>query len=123
MSFSNTIIAYKILKDLSSPYEEMDAFKLGIIDDKGAKLKSPQTTQERDAYDSYTKMILNMRRLMQRFVGTNPTVNKLVSLLLLKEGVEQHTVDVVIRELDLPSDTQTISDLQAKTLVESVCIH
>lgn len=123
MSLSNTIIAYKILKDLSSPYEEMDAFKLGIIDNKGGKIKSPETTQERDSYDSYTRMILNMRRLMQRFVGTNPTVNKLVSLLLLKEGVEQSSVDIVLRELDLPSDTQTISDLQATALVESACIH
>lgn len=123
MNISNTIIAYKILKDLTKPYEEFDAFQLGLIDGTGTKLKSPQTSEERLAYDAYTKMILNMRRLLQRFIGTNPTVNRLASLFLLKEGYDQPTIDFILKELDLPSDTKEISDIQANALVESVKIH
>lgn len=123
MNISNTIIAYKILKDLTKPYEEFDAFQLGLIDDKGTKLKSPQTSEERSAYDAYTKMILNMRRLLQRFIGTNPTVNRLASLFLLKEGYDQPTVDFILKGLDLPSDTKEISDIQANAIIESVKLN
>lgn len=118
-SFSNTIVAYKILKDLTKPYNEFEAYDLGIIGDKGELLKSPNTSTERSSYDAYTKMILNLRRILQRFIGTNPTVNRLASLFLLKEGVDQETIDFIVKELSLPSDTATISDIQATTLIES----
>jgi hypothetical protein len=120
MQLSNFILAYKILKDLAIPYSEMDAFKLGIIDDKGHMIKSPSTELEKQSYDSYTRLILNMRRLLQRLIGTNPTVNKLATLLLLKEGVDSEVAKFVVKQLDMPSDRSDISDLQADSILESI---
>ena len=117
-NFSNILLAYKILKDLGQKFDEFDAYRLGIIDKEGKLLRSPKTDEEKDAYDSYTRMVINMKRLLQRFVGKNPSVQKLTSLLLLKEGMEQETVDVVMGKLDLPSDTKPISEAEAKIILE-----
>ena len=37
--FVDSIIAYRILRMLTTPFNETDAYRLGIIDDKGKELK------------------------------------------------------------------------------------
>jgi len=120
MNISNTIIAYKVIKDLGKKWVEFDAYKLGLIDDKGNRLKSPSSSEEREAYGSYYKVIFNMKRILQRFVGKNPTVQQLTSLFLLSENYSPEQVKMIIESLDLPSDTDTITETQAKVLIESV---
>ena len=39
MSVFNAFVAYKFIKILSQPFKETDAYKLGIIDEKGKVLK------------------------------------------------------------------------------------
>lgn len=118
MSFSDTLMAYKILKGISQKWTEFDAYELGIIDDRGSKIKSPETDEEKESYNSYYRMIINLKRLLQRFVGKNPSIQKLTSLLLLKEKVDQDSIDIILRELNLPSDTESISESRAKLILE-----
>ena len=51
--FVDSLIAYRILKLLVTPFDKTDAYKLGIIDAKGKELKRMQelnSVNERDAY-------------------------------------------------------------------------
>ena len=53
MSVVDTVVAYKFIRLLSTPWEKTDAFKLGIIDDKGnilKKRKDLKTSAEKNAY-------------------------------------------------------------------------
>ena len=120
MNISNAIISYKVIKDLGKKWTDFKAFQLGLIDSKGAKIKSPTSQIEIDAYDSYYKMIFNLKRILQRFVGKNATVQQISSLFLLTEGLDNEQVEMIIKSLDLPSDTKKISELHAKALIESV---
>ncbi len=38
----NLYLLYRIVKDLSTPFDETDAFKAGLIDDKGKKLRKAE---------------------------------------------------------------------------------
>jgi len=120
MNISDTIISYKIIKDLGRKWTDFKAFQLGLIDDKGQKIKAPETTEETEAYSSYYKIIFNLKRILQRFVGRSPTVQQLTSLFLLSEGYSQEQVQRIVESLDLPSDYEKINELQAKVLIESV---
>lgn len=101
MNASNFIIAYKILRDISTKWVDYPAFKIGLIDEKGTKLKSPSTPQEKDAYDSYWKIVFNLKRILQRFVGKNTIVQSIATAFLLKEGIEQTSIDIIVKKLDL----------------------
>jgi len=120
MNISDTIIAYKIIKDLGRKWNTFKAFELGLIDDQGQKLRSPITAEETASYDSYYKVIFNMKRLLQRFVGKNATVQQITSLFLLREGYSEEQAKMIVESLNLVTDVKKITKLEAKVLIESV---
>jgi hypothetical protein len=87
---------------LVKPFEETDAFKLGIIDEKGKVLKKAntlQTSQERDAYNYLTRLVFNVKRLINKLPGGE---NKLKSIIaaffLVKECYEKRTSTAFLEE-------------------------
>lgn len=109
-SVSDFVVAYKIIKSLAKPWDEFDAYELGLIDDEGKKIKTPETREEKNAYSSFNKIIFNLKRLMQKFVGKNRKINKVVSTMLLKEGYNIRVANKVVKDLGLPSDTETLTE-------------
>ena len=70
----DAVIAYRILKLLVTPFNKTQAYKLGIIDDKGKVLiKSKQITtqQQRKAYTLLIRFVFNLKRLLGK-VGIRP---------------------------------------------------
>ena len=60
MSVVDTVVAYKFIKILSTPWKKTDAYKLGIIDDKGTVLKKRKdlkTSEEKKAYTIFHTLI------------------------------------------------------------------
>ena len=41
---------YRFIRTLVTPWEELDAYKLGLIDGNGKNLKKPSTSEEKDSY-------------------------------------------------------------------------
>ena len=65
----DAFIAYRILKLLVTPFNKTDAFKLGIIDDKGKVLiKSKQITNQRQrkAYTLLIRFVFNLKKLLAK---------------------------------------------------------
>ena len=62
----DTLITYRILKLLVTPWEKQEAFKQGIIDKKGNVLrasKTLKTTKDKKAYTYLHRFVFNMKRL------------------------------------------------------------
>ena len=58
--FVDSIIAYRILQMLVTPFDKTDAFRLGIIDKNGKELKPMtqlNTVQEKDAYSILHRLV------------------------------------------------------------------
>jgi len=129
MKFSDIVIAYKIIKDIGTDWTEFKAYELGIINDKGEKIRDIEGSEDKAAYNSYWKLIFNLKRIIQRFVGKNKTVHQLVSLLMLKEGYEQPTAEDIANKIieTLPqiyeSDDELLSNWKAQYLLDKICIH
>jgi len=86
------LITYRLVKLLSVPFEQQDAYKLGIIDEKGKVLKkysSLKTTAEKKAYTLLHRFVFNIKRILQK-VGLGGRLGSFgVALaLLIKENKE-----------------------------------
>jgi len=89
-------VLYRIIKDLSTPIEETDAFKFGLIDkngkrrrdDKGVTIKA-KTKEEKNADSYYHRFILNIKKLMSKVGLGSKLATFAAALFLLREHVEQ----------------------------------
>ena len=85
----DNLIAYKILTKLVKPFTDTDAFKLGIIDEKGKNLIKPSRFTKSEQYDAYTyldRLVFNMKRIINRLPGgENKLKNIVAALFLIRE--------------------------------------
>jgi len=93
--FVDSIIAYRILRMLVTPFDQTDAFRLGIVDSKGKELKKMSnlnSVDEKDAYSILHRMIFRIKRIIEKV----PTENKKLAsfaaaLALIKEHYNSKT--------------------------------
>lgn len=90
-------VAYKFVKILSQPWEETDAFKLGIIDKNGKilkKRKNLSTGQEKAAYTIFHTLIWNIKKLLDKLPPTRTRLGSFITALwLLKEYASTRVKD------------------------------
>lgn len=88
----DNLIAFRVLYMLVTPFKETQAFKLGIIDEKGNNLKkvgSLKTTAEKDAYTYLHRLVFNVKKIINRLPGgENRTKSVIAALWLVKESYE-----------------------------------
>ena len=69
----DALVAYRVLKLLITPFNKTEAFRLGIIDDKGKVLikskeikNKPNSAQLRNAYTLLIRFVFNLKRLLAK---------------------------------------------------------
>jgi len=90
----DSVIAYRILRMLTTPFEDTDAFRLGIIDAKGKELKPMRTlnsVNERDAYTILHRMVFRIKRIIEKVpVDNKKLVTFAAALSLVKENYQNN---------------------------------
>ena len=62
----DTVIVFRVLKLLTTPWKEHTAFKQGLIDEKGKRTKKkPKSSEDKDAYTFLHRLVFNLRRIME----------------------------------------------------------
>ena len=91
----DNLIAYRVLTMLVKPFSETDAFKLGIIDNKGKNLIKPssfRTQAQREAYTFLHRLVFNMKKIINRLPGGESKLKSFVSAyFLIREYYENNT--------------------------------
>ena len=83
-------LVYQFVKRLSTPWDKTDAFKQGIIDKTGKKLKSPVSSLEQQSYGYYDRLVFNLKRLLEKLPGGKTRLGSFAAaLFLMKEGVNE----------------------------------
>ena len=108
---ANAYFTYRFLRILTQRWEDMDAYKLGIIDDEGNILKKTRqlrTKEEKDAYTIFHRLVFNLKKLLERLpLGRTRIASYAAAMFLLREYTalsdEQFHVlfDKLDREIDL----------------------
>lgn len=90
----DTVIIFRILKKLVTPFNKTAAFKAGVIDKNGKVLIKPgdRTANQKKTITLLDRMVFNLKRLLGKVPGGKTQIATYVAALaLLKEHVEQQT--------------------------------
>ena len=83
---SDFLYSLRFLRLLTTPWEETEAFKQGIVDKDGNKLKKPQSSSEKSVYNSFHKLVFNLKRLLGKIpLGKTKLASYAAALYLIKE--------------------------------------
>ena len=86
----DNIIALRIIYLLVQPFETTDAFKLGLIDAHGNKLKKASTTKEKKATSMLHRLVWNLKRIINLAPGGSTRIGSMAAAyMLVKEAYEQ----------------------------------
>ena len=79
----------RFLRLLTTKFEDTTAFKLGIIDKDGKKLKKPETSEEKSAYNTFHRLVFNLKKLLAKVPGgSSKLASYAAALFLIKEKLE-----------------------------------
>lgn len=85
-------IVYRVLRILTTPWDEMDAFRYGIIDATGAVLRKQRELKTSDEKNSYTllhRLVFNLKRILEKLpFGKTKLARYATALFLLKEHMQ-----------------------------------
>lgn len=105
----DTLIAYRIMRTLTTPFEELPAYKLGIIDKDGNVLKKFATLRTKDEMDAYTivdRLLFKIKRMLQKLPKENRNfATWAAALALIREGKEDvHDFDFMAKLDEVTED-------------------
>ena len=90
----DSVIAYRILRMLTIPFEETDAYRLGIIDNKGKELKKMSqlhTGNELAAYTILHRMVYRIKRIIEKVpIDNKRIITFAAALSLIKENYQNN---------------------------------
>ena len=95
-------VTYRFLRLLTTPFEKTDAFKLGIIDEKGNRVKLPKSTKPavelstselQSAYTILHKLVFNIKKLFNKIPGLRTKVGTYAAALFLLKDTFKESVD------------------------------
>ena len=89
----DAFITFRFLKLLVTPFNKTEAFKLGIINERGKVLKKYKTLErieERQAYTILHRLVFNVKKLIEKVPGGKSRLaSYAAALFLIKEHVSE----------------------------------
>ena len=105
----------RFLRLLTTPWKKTGAYKAGIIDEDGKVIKKPNSTTERSVYNTFHKLVFNLKRLLNKVpLGKSTLASYAAALFLIKENT-----DMSDRAIKLILSEGAGIDISATALIES----
>ena len=95
-------VTYRFLKLLTTPFTKMDAFKYGIIDKDGNRIKKENsdedavdltTSQLKNSYTILHKLVFNIKKIFAKIPGLRTKVGTYAAALFLLKDTFKESVD------------------------------
>lgn len=99
-------LVYSFIRKLVTPFDKWEAYKLGIIDEKGnvlIKRKNFLKKAQRDAFGIFDLMILNLKKLLAKVPGGQTKLASYAAALFLIKEWQHFSEDSLLTE-DLDDD-------------------
>ena len=101
-------VTYRFIKLLTTPFEKTDAFKLGIVDKDGNRIRKPNssqveveltTSQLKNSYTILHKLVFNIKKIFSKLPLLKTKIGTYAAaLFLLKDTFKEHMQDPDIFE-------------------------
>jgi len=114
-------MTYKFIRLLTTKWNKTEAFKAGVIDDKGKLLVKgkDQTEKQKKTYQLFDKMVFNLKRILEKVpFGKSQIASYAAALFLLKEETGMEEADILKVLEDLGHNTSIDLNEEFKDLRE-----
>ena len=103
---SDLVYTFRFLRLLTTPFENTTAYKLGIIDEKGKRIKSVKldTSEKKSAYTPFNRIVYNIKKLLAKAPGGSTKLASYASaLFLIKEhyGLSKKNIDNILEKSEM----------------------
>lgn len=101
---ADTVYTMRFLTLLTTAWEDTNAYKLGLIDDTGKKLRKPQTEEEKSSYNLFHRLVFNIKKLINKAPGGSSKIASYAAgLFLLKEhlNLSDEAMEKLLQEMEL----------------------
>lgn len=118
---------YRFLRILTIPWEDQEAFKLGIIDGEGKRIKEKKltTSNEKDAYTMLHRMVFNFKRILSKVPLVKSKLGTYAAaLFLLKEHLRGDEYNLLVEYISKTGkfDDELGKNINKLTLTEALCL-
>ena len=95
-------VTYRFLKLLTTPFEKQDAYKLGIIDENGNRIRKPKSTRPavelatselKNSYTILHKLVFNIKKIFAKVPGLRTKGGTYAAALFLLKDTFKESVD------------------------------
>jgi hypothetical protein len=115
----DNVIAFIVIKKLVTPIEKTEAYSLGLVDESGKIIKTPETDNEKATLTTLDKFIFKLKRLLgakisqlNNFLYLHTINSTLHRNLFVRGNVEQRAeikrvqrgLDKLSEDLEMPID-------------------
>ena len=109
----DTVLTYQFIKKLTTPFNQLPAYKMHLIDDKGNFLKARTqfTPQEKNACGLFDVMIINLKKLIARIPGGGSRLGTVAATLIL---LNAKPIRESIEDMDLEEEFNRYYNLVKK---------
>jgi len=113
------VLVYQFIKRLTTPFDETEAFKLGLIDADGKRIKKASSTEEKKAMTYFDRLIFNLKRLLAKIPGGQTKFGTYAAaLFLLKESAspketytEEELAEALLENMEVLEEGKTFKAL------------
>lgn len=103
---SDLVYTFRFLRLLTTPFEKTNAYKLGIIDEKGKRIKSVKldTSEKKSAYTPFNRIVYNIKKLLAKAPGGSTRLATYASALFLikeKYGLKKKQIDSILEKSNM----------------------
>ena len=101
-NITDAIVVLRILKLLTTPIEKSDAYKYGIIDKNGKKIKKPESSSEREAYTILNRFIFKLQYALMKSPdrGAKRLLSLAAAMAILREHNEEDLDSMTDKEIE-----------------------
>jgi hypothetical protein len=94
---ADILLIYQFIKRLTTPFNKTEAYKLGLIDEKGKRLKKAETKEEENAMGYFDRLVFNIKRLLEKVPGGSSRLGSYAAAMWLIK--EEHTKEYTEEEI------------------------
>jgi len=118
------VYTFRFLKLLVTKFENTEAFKLGLIDAEGKKLRKSESPEDKSAYTPFHRLVFNIKKLLAKVPGGSSNIATYGSALyLIKEqyGISESDIEKGLKKLGLDT-TDILGESSQWFVLEDGCL-
>jgi len=103
-------LTYKFIILLKDKFVDWEAYKMGLIDEKGEIVQKPKSTKEKAALDGLTNLVRKIKKILVKYIGDSKMLSILITAYLMKS--EQYSILNLEQEINEELNEDEIKELK-----------